>query len=134
VREIKFRAKFIMGINEGEWDYFNLSDLMECPSEDFESWYDIETLGQYTGSKDRNGKEIYEGDIVVKTFWDRPYSQRARSRQLRCRVIWTGIKNGSPGFDIKHLEEWGQLGGYDGGPLSGVEVIGNICENKDLFE
>lgn len=85
MREIKFRAK---RIDNGEWVFGSYAptrpkDLKSITRHlifDGYIWYEInpETLGQYTGRKDKNGVEIYEDDAtnygVVKWFdnlaWD----------------------------------------------------------------
>ena len=87
------------------------------------SFDDVELM-QYTGVKDKNGTEIYEGDIIKYKF---PYDKR--------------IKHISP---VKFLETEASFGIKDryGNeiPLYTIsaknyfEVIGNIYENKNLLE
>lgn len=130
MREIKFRGKFI---DTGEWIYGNLigkdvivGEIVEWDSDYFctEFWQKVnpETVGQYTGLKDRNGKEIYEGDIV----W---YSDEF-NRIAKVELV--------PECGTGHYIRTSGSGYYALNPstvkIHDIEVIGNIFENPELLE
>ena len=119
MREIKFRT----------WDKIN-KDMFNVESINFQErrvykdtvsyreFNDIELM-QYTGLKDKNNKEIYEGDILFESFGERYY-----------RVIF---ENGSFRAEFKgDFEEYS----FDliDVVAQGCEVIGNIYENPELME
>lgn len=77
-------------------------------------------LLQYTGLKDKNGKEIFEGDIIEKTYYS--------YHQPECSEIFKIIYNGL-GFSFEHIK--GRS--YHTPFTEEIEVIGNIYENPELL-
>lgn len=76
-------------------------------------------LMQYTGLKDKNNKEIYEGDILFESFGERNY-----------KVVF---ENGSFRAEFKGDFEWHHFDLIDV-VAQGCEVVGNIYENPELME
>lgn len=106
----------------GTWIYGYLADenYINSPELEGEFLVDKDTVGHYIGVDDKNGKEIYEGDIV-----------RTNSGRL-CKVVWFSSLQ-YQGWDLepvetknpppKQRELWKDL-----------EVIGNVYENADLLK
>lgn len=100
----------------------------------FNMEHDFGELMQYTGLKDKNGKEIYEGDIVKHIPLN---SERLKELGMKwydhLKVEWGAYSDGEY---VMNVETW-MIGIY---PLSEVlldekvEVIGNIYENPELLE
>ena len=151
-REIKFRSK---RVDNGEWvyggsiirfgdevtEYYMPQYREKCRCEHDESdnivsfiggmFYklDPETVGQFTGLKGKNGKEIYEGDIVkawsqgicgkFKVIWRREGSP--------CWILYPAWRNGRFWYLHGTLHK-------DGYWYDNVEVIGNIYDNPELLQ
>lgn len=77
-------------------------------------------LMQYTGLKDKNGVEVYEGDIVTARWFEEEADDDFEATGV---MVWDGL-----GFDLKGVRF---LHAFDSDQL---EVIGNIYENKRLLK
>lgn len=118
MREIKFRAWY----KDAE-QMLNVRDINFCGEDldayemegDWLSFQDVELM-QYTGLKDKNGKEIYEGDIVKEDF----SIGKVTFNQGCLEIDW-----------IKNYNSWSDTLRFH---VKHIEVVGNIYENSDLLE
>lgn len=129
MREIKFR-----GQNSAGWRIGSLivnplyTAIIEIEDPDdgtsVRHYVMPETVGQYTGLKDSEGREIYEEDIVKATLKDKSFVKRFHM---------DGTITGKISFDgAWWLGEWGALWRlpryYD------LTVIGNVHDSPELLE
>lgn len=136
-REILFRGK---SIGTGEWLYghlfkygltapSNVPCICVCVPKSWEEAYNLytvhpDTIGQYTGLKDKNGKKIFEGDILDYTVFD----VFGEEHQCKGVVKWVDdclICDSSDGFNgfawvVKQSIE--------------LDVIGNVTDNPELMK
>ena len=100
-----------------------------------------ETVGQCTGLKDKNGKLIFEGDIIrTQPFSDKPYSSKAKYKQHLGVVEYriSHFKNSLYEQDYKaewraNIKDYGKFVYCDWNEFFKCEVIGNIHDD-DLLE
>ena len=134
MREILFRGKCIEGVDDGKWVEGYVSGPCETDTEKgIVSYYfmavdgqggpkecivSAETVCQYTGLTDKNGRKIFEGDIVKDT-----------SIHTIGKVFYWGYEGR---FAVDDIYDGKQL--YTGEMWEDVEVIGNIFDNPELLK
>lgn len=126
MREIKFRAW-----NEVEEKMLNWNEFLDTNMKN--TFIAPESTGlilmQYTGLKDKNGKEIYEGDILLAPEW---------FGSLECVCIYQqeNIVNPIQGFGLysydSYFKKYNTL--VESDEWDEFEVIGNIYDNLELLE
>lgn len=146
-RQIVFRGK---RIKDGKWICGNLADysmkvfnttidkkvifgnIVSFATDNFgyvvdDCAVDPETIGQFTGLLDRNGKEIYEGDIItVKgryprvVLWDKMMWALMPTEYYHDEVLWV--------MNLQHprVDWWEEF-------ADEFEIIGNIHDNPSLI-
>lgn len=138
-REIKFRGidiktkKFVYG------SLVDFSELNDCPQYEIYSvdkttkqqkYYKVVGIGQYTGLKDKNNKEIYEGDILET--WYKEYPEY--NKQYKGDLVT--VKYNYGGFLLHFLLDWCGMSNNieDLQNITNYKVIGNIYENPELLK
>ncbi|MBC6130535.1 hypothetical protein HCA39_00655 [Listeria seeligeri] len=139
MREIEFRGK---RIDNGEWVYGNLMQFEDSATFIFADErkgastltyahfiinnmhaIDEKTLGQYTGLKDKNGKKIFEGDIVINS--------KGQIGYIAFLVQEAGfvvvLKNSDYRLGHRNTNECYERATHH-------KIIGNIHENPELLE
>lgn len=120
MREIKFRA---WDIHKSEMSKsFELGGYPLFPNDRTASyWPKMTTIMQFTGLKDKNGKEIYEGDIII-THFTKTTQYDAYTEKGVVVLHWNM-------FIGAKIED--QVHGKNNGIYSHSEIIGNIYEHPE---
>lgn len=112
--EVKFR---VFCEKHNRWEYYTLGDLV-CGSTTENNGeggiFKGETWCRYTGLKDKNEKDIYEGDVIRTP-----------------RGQWGIIVYEAPFFQVTVAEDQSSL--YTRDFLMSSEIIGNIFDNPELL-
>ena len=143
MREILFRGKAIRGAKgvttekkykKDIWVFGDICHLIyDPPLIDQKNGdplpVDPETVGQFTGSTDKNGKKIFEGDIGRYKQTD---GAKINGKPIICigKVVYN---KKTASFAVDSKDEIGAKN-YDYFPIKDFEIIGNIHDNPELLE
>lgn len=142
MRTIKFRGK---RVDNGEWEYGDLVHLSNGEAcilpEDGEWRHRLiipDSVGQFTGLLDKNGKEIYEGDVLRRI----PNEQYSDATGIPLDMLREDIGEGGDLVFVRYDESQARVMYYSlidrfNSPWLNTKyftVIGNIYDNPELLK
>ncbi len=138
-REIKLRA---WDKELGEWidpNEFMVTGMGELFIDDSREWIkpadsDRIIVVEFTGLLDKNGKEIYEGDIISSSNEGSDGSDVWTNKEVGiANIVWMEL-----GFYAKNIGDenfcWSLLDASSWYHINYIEIIGNIYENPELLK
>lgn len=123
MREILFRGKKV-DTGKGEWVFGDLIStdanriVNLCASTNYDYYVFEETIGQYTGLKDKNGNKIFEGYILKR-------------KSFKYNLVVCFGEDEPCSFEVKSV---GTNLVYSLNSNEVQEIIGNINDNPELLE
>ncbi len=125
MKEYKFRGKrkdnkeWVYGCYLKRWTGTTYKHFIHDGLLEYE--VDPSTIGQYTGLHDKNGREIYEGDIVKLTYFENKEDSIIKPVQWHYDWDCYGIRFGNYTIEQLYMH-------YS------IEVIDNVHDNPELWE
>ncbi len=126
MRELKFRVQAIDKQDDKYWIFIDLKKSSRNPlvtGKVHGNLLDLKTVGQFTGLLDKNGVEIYEGDVIkggvrtMKVIYNQSFCQ-----------YWLVWENKEKRLCFEPLKSSYKSNNFTDDDL---EIIGNIYENKE---
>lgn len=139
MREILFRGKDFSGVINHNWCFGSLDTTendrtiiiyFDRFGNKCRIFVDPSTIGEYTGLKDKNGKRIFEGDIVTYEDAVADFEGYHDEVFLNCGEVgisaWDGIY-----FTNRQTVDMSDL--YESETMVDCEIIGNIYDNPEFL-